>query len=225
MKRSLKKRGLRFTVGILLCASFLYSTAQTTRTISKIYLQAEAGGGTYKSTDAGFGLKTIIHNKWSMTLSYKAMEMKPKNLPSDYQPETGYVFFIPYTYEVTTDMKMINLSAGRYFNLGKNFWATTEGGLSYVKGEKVNFERTEPVSGNIIIVSTTTSNYNSTKENKSTMGAILQADINWGFASFMGLGAGVYANINSVQSPVGIHLKLLIGKTGRVKKHKRLTQS
>ncbi|MFC0774037.1 hypothetical protein [Terrimonas alba] len=225
MKRSLQKSGLRLIAFVLLCASFLTGTAQTAKPISKIYLQADAGGGTYKSTDAGFGLKTIIHSKWSMTLSYKAVEMKPKNLPSDYQPETGYVFFIPYTYEVTIDMKMINLSAGKYFNLGKNFWATTEGGLSYVKGEKVNFERIEPVSGNIIIVSTTTSNYNSTKENKSTIGAILQADINWGFASFMGLGAGVYANINSVQSPVGIHLKLLIGKTGRVKKHKRLTQS
>ena len=147
--------------------------------------------------------------------------MKPKNLPSDYQPETGYVFFIPYTYEVTADMSLISLSGGKSYNLGKNFWATTEGGLSYVRGEKVNFERTQPVSGNIIIAASTTSNYNSTKENKSTIGAMLQADINWAFASFMGLGAGVYANINSVQSPLGLNVKLLLGKTGRVKKHKR----
>ena len=221
MKRSLKKFGFRFSVVILLCTSFLYSAAQTTRPVSKIYLQGDAGGGTYKSTDFGFGLRAIIYNKWSITLSYKDLEMKPKNLPSDYQPETGYVFFIPYTYDVTTDMSLISLSAGKSYNLGKNFWATTEGGLSYVRGEKVNFERTQPVSGNIIIAASTTSNYNSTKENKSTIGAMLQADINWAFASFMGLGAGVYANINSVQSPLGLNVKLLLGKTGRVKKHKR----
>ena len=81
-------------MGILLCASFLYSRAQTTRPISKIYLQGDAGGGTYKSSDFGFGLRAIIYNKWSITLSYKDLEMKPRNLPSDYQPEIGYVFFI-----------------------------------------------------------------------------------------------------------------------------------
>ncbi|HKO81938.1 MAG TPA: hypothetical protein VJU78_16140, partial [Chitinophagaceae bacterium] len=127
----------------------------------------------------------------------------------------------PYTHEVTADMSLISLTAGKSFSLGKNFWATTEGGLSHVKGEKVNFERTQPVSGNIIIAASTTSNYNSTKENKSTIGAMLQADINWAFASFMGLGAGVYANVNAVQSPLGLNVKLLLGKTGRVKKYKR----
>ena len=49
---------------------------------------------------------------------------------------------------------------------------------------------------------------------------MVQADINWAFASFMGLGAGVYANINSIQSPVGFNMKLLVGKMRREKKHK-----
>jgi hypothetical protein len=156
-----------------------------------------------------------------MTLSHKSLEMRPKNLPSDYQPETGYLFFIPYTYEVITNMSLVSLTAGKYFKLGKNVWANTEGGLSYVKGEKVNFDRTQSTSSSIIIVTTTTSNYNTTKENRSTVGAMFQADVNWAFASFMGLGAGVYANVNSVQSPVGFNVKLLVGKMGSEKKHKR----
>lgn len=220
MKQTLKKLGLRLSFGILLCASALNLMAQTTKPISKIYLQAGAGGGTYNSSDFDLGLKAVLNNKWSMTLSYKALEMRPKNLPSDYQPETGFVLFIPYTYEATTDMSLVSLTAGKYFRLGKNFWATTEGGLSYVKGEKLNFERTQSVSSNVLIAAYTTSNYNSIKENKSTIGAMFQADINWAFSSFMGLGAGVYANVNSIQSPVGFNIKLLVGKTGREKKHK-----
>ena len=220
MKQTLKTIGFQFSLGILLCASALTSTAQNTGPLSTIYLQTGAGGGTNKSNDFDLGLKTIFDNKWSMTLSYKNLEMRPKNLPSDYQPETGYLFFIPYTYEVTTDMSLVSLTAGKYFKLGKNFWATTEGGLSYVKGEKVNFDRTQSISSSIIIANTTTSNYNITKENRSTLGAMFQADVNWAFASFMGLGAGVYANVNSIQSPVGFNVKLLIGKMGREKKHK-----
>ena len=221
MKQTLKTIRLRLSWGILLCALALTSSAQNTRPLSKMYFQAGAGGGTNKSNDFDLGLKTILNNKWSMALSYKNIEMRPKNLPSDYQPETGYIFFIPYTNEVTTDMSLVSLTAGKHFKLGRNFWATTEAGLSYVKGEKVNFDRTQSMSSSIIIVTTTTSNYTMTKENKSSLGAMFQADVNWAFASFMGLGAGVYANINSIQSPVGFNVRLLIGKMGREKKHKR----
>jgi hypothetical protein len=220
MKQKLKKTGVQLIFGFLLCGSALNLMGQTTKPLSKIYLQTGAGVGTYNSSDFDLGLKAVLNNKWSMTLSYKGLEMRPKNMPSDYQAETGYVLFIPYTYEATTAMSLVSLTAGKYFRLGKNFWATTEGGLSYVKGEKVSFERTQSVNTNILIAATTTSNYNSIKENKSTVGAMFQADINWAFSSFMGLGAGVYANVNSIQSPVGFNIKLLVGKMGREKKHK-----
>ena len=36
----------------------------------------------------------------------------------------------------------------------------------------------------------------------------MRADLNWGFASFMGLGCGVFININSIQSPVGFQGKI-----------------
>ena len=58
------------------------------------------------------------------------------------------------------------------------------------------------------------------RKKKSGVGVMMQADINWAFASFMGLGAGVYVNLNSVQSPIGFNIKLLVGKMGREKKHK-----
>jgi hypothetical protein len=146
--------------------------------------------------------------------------MTPKNEPADYQPETGYVLFMPYTYQETTDMSMVNLTAGRYFKLGRNTWATTEAGLSYVQGEKVNYQHSQVVSSDIIIFASTSSNYTASKESKSSVGAALRADLTWGFASFMGLGCGVFANVNSIQSPVGFQVKLILGYMGREKKHK-----
>jgi hypothetical protein len=221
VKQQAKKIGLYFSLVMLLGTSLLQVAGQTTMHLSKIYLEGAIGPSTYNGINSAVSLKAIFKNKWSMTLSYNNIaEMTPKNEPSDYQPETGYVLFIPYTYEETIDMSLFSLTAGRYFRLGRNIWATTEGGLSYVKGENVTYERTQQTSTNILIAASTSSNYKTTKESRSTVGAMMQADINWAFASFMGIGAGVYTNINSIQSPVGVQLKLIIGKMGRIKKSK-----
>jgi len=50
---------------------------------------------------------------------------------------------------------------------------------------------------------------------------MMKTDVNWAFSSFMGLGAGVFANVNSIQSPIGFHIKLLVGNMGREKKNRK----
>jgi len=215
---STQKKSILFS--LLVLALVIVSNAQT-KAINKFYLQGGLGVATHSGDYAEIGLQSIFKNKWSATLSYQSVNMRPGNTPSDYQPETGYVLFIPYTYEVENEMTIVSLTAGRYFKLGRNIWATTEGGLSYVSGDKVNFQKTEAVSSFAFIVASTSSNYNTYKENKSSVGAALRADLNWGFASFMGLGIGAFANINSVQSPVGAQIKLMVGYMGREKKNKQ----
>jgi hypothetical protein len=214
-----KKLRNQSILGILFLALFITSNAQT-KPINKFYLQAGVGASTHSGGFGDISLQAIIKNKWSATLSYQSITMDPKNLPSDYQAETGYLFFIPYTYRETIDMNIVSLTAGRNFKLGKNVWATAQGGPSHVSGEKINFQRTEVVSGNYLIVASTSSNYRSFTEKKSTIGLSMRADLNWAFASFMGLGCGVFTNINSIQSPVGAQVKLIIGYMGREKKHK-----
>ena len=202
--------------GALFLASVITSDIQA-QTINKFYLQGGIGAISYSGGSAEVGFQAIFKNKWSATLSYQSLNMDPKNKPSDYQAEFGYVLFMPYTNEVDAKMSLVSLTAGRYFKLGKKTWATTEGGLSYVSGEKVQFERAEIQSTNIIIFASSTSNYTTTKETKGSVGVAARADFNWAFASFMGLGCGVFANINSIQSPVGFQVKLIVGKMGRGK--------
>ncbi len=217
MNKILKTFRLKLVLCFFFTASFLTVLAQEPKTVSKLYLQMGAGGGTFNSTDGGFAATAIIKNNASISLSYHHLEMKPKNQPSDYQAETGYILFIPYTNQITSNMDFVSLSVGKFYRISKKIWATTEGGLSYSRGEKVEYKKAQSVSSSIIIAGSTTSNYTTTKENKSALGVMLQSDINWAFCSFMGVGAGVYANLNSVQSPIAFQVKLLIGKMGREK--------
>ena len=204
---------------VLFLTLFISSSAQT-KAISKFYLQGGAGGGTYKNGFGDVSLQAIIKNKWSATLSYQSITMDPKNLPSDYRAETGYVLFIPYTDKVTSDMNIVSVTAGRYFRLGRNIWATTEGGLSYVSGEKVSFQHTEASSTDLFFFASTSSNYETTKEKTGSVGFAMRADVNWALTSFMGVGCGTFVNINSIQSPIGFQVKLLVGFMGKEKRNR-----
>ena len=205
----------------IMSLAFIITATGQTKTINKFYLQGGAGLGTHESGSYDIGIQAIFKNKWSATLSYQELSMSPKNKPADYQGETGYALFLFYSDEVTAKMNLINLTAGRYFKLGRTTWATTEAGLSYVSGEKVSFQHSQVTSTNLILFASTSSNYTTTKENKSSVGFMMKTDVNWAFSSFMGLGAGVFANINSIQSPIGFHVKLLVGNMGREKKNRK----
>lgn len=210
--------------------SIISASAQQGKTITKFYLQGAAGGGTFNHFYSDVSAQAILKNRWSLSLGYQSLEeMKPNNIPHDYIPATGegeFLFF-PYSYTGSVDnvnMKLVSLTGGPYFKLGRNTWATTEAGLSYVKGQKTKFNSIPITSGSTNYIlgweNYTTSNYETTIENKNTIGLMAKADVNWAFASFMGIGAGVYGNLNSIQSPVGFHVKLMVGLMGREKRRK-----
>ena len=189
----------------------------TEKFLSKIYFQAEAGVSTRSGLPAGFGLQAITKNNWTGTVSYHTIDLEPKNLPRDYSAGTTIVFFIPIPQKKpSVDMKIITFGLGRNHPLGKNTWLTTEGGISFVKGKKIEFTKDSYSQSTwIFIAGEIPSNYTYTRENETGVGAMLKADLHWAFASFAGLGAGVFTNINSIQSPVGFQLKLIVGRTGR----------
>ena len=206
---------------IFLFNCFFTAKAQTNFTpFTKLYLQGAAGPGSRSGDHTELSLQAVIHNEWSLTISYHDLNMKPKNLPSDYQPETGVALFIPYTDHIKVNMKLFSVTAGKYFKLGRNTWLTSEAGISLVNGEKASFQKTESHNIDLGFFWATSSNYNSSIEKETAVGGMLRADFNWAFCRFMGLGAGVFANFNSIQSPVGCNIKLTLGAMGRQKKIK-----
>jgi hypothetical protein len=208
---------------ILLLVPCIFKTnAQTNENrLTKLYLQGGAGASTRAGGFAGYGLQGVVKNKWSFTLSYYDIIQEPGNLPSDYEPESGIILFLPYTNQVEVNMKLYSITGGKFFPLGRNIWFTAEGGISLVQGEKASFVKTSQEEIGFLIGWSTTSNYKTTIEKKTAFGAMLKADFNWAFCRFAGLGTGVFANLNSIQSPIGYEVRLTLGALGRQRKLKK----
>ena len=180
--------------------------------LRKIYFQAGTGFSSSYGVSLNLGVQAVLKNNWVATISYQPIEMDAKNTPADYEPALDFLFTDPMP---TNDMKVFNFTMGKYLATGRKTWFTTEAGLSIVSGQELKFT-SKPIETGFLYWS---SNYAVQKENKTTIGGVLKADFNWAFLPFAGLGAGVYANVNSIQSPVGFEIKLLIGKMNTKRKH------
>jgi hypothetical protein len=218
----IKTKSLTHTVSLLIFV-LLFSTPafsqSKTASLSKIYLQGGAGAAGNKGFFTDLSVQAVLKNKWITTLSYHSIDMEPKNLPADYDPGYIVILFFPIPNETpSSDLKVLSFTAGKYYKMGRKTWFTTEAGLSLVNGKEMKFSKSNASSWTAIIVGENPPNYTKTEVKKTSMGAMLKADFNWAFASFAGLGAGVFANFNSVQSPVGFQIKLIVGKMNREKK-------
>lgn len=200
---------------IILVLLFAYATVAFSQkqetSVKKIYLQLAAGATNNKGVFSEAGVQIGLKDNWISSISYHTIKMNPKNLPSDY--EEGYVFLIFPLYDEfpVTKMSLISFTGGKLFEVRRNMWFTTEAGLSIVKGETSGFNK-QPVVWDGLYKS---SNYAVNKEDKTTIGGMLKVDFNWAFSPWVGLGAGAFANFNSIQSPAGFQLKLILGWLNR----------
>jgi len=62
------------------------------------------------------------------------------------------------------------------------------------------------------------SNYSTQKTSQTTVGGMLRTNFNWAFSPYVGLSVGGFANLNSIQSPVGVEFKLIAGWLNTKKK-------
>jgi len=212
----------KITTCILLLFSATISFCQQTNdgtkksSIKKFYVQAGAGVTSSNGASIDFGIQAIWKSKWTGTISYQHIQIDPKNLPNNYEQGVTYVLFFPVYDEMpSNDMDILSVTIGKYFSSGKKTWFTTEAGLSFVKGQQFKFI-SQAVVTELFYLS---SNYSFKEEAKTGFGGVVKADFNWAFLRYVGLGAGVYANFNSVQSPVGFELKLLVGRLNTKRKN------
>jgi len=208
------KKLMPTTLLLLMFLSTVTTYGQTNESIiKKLYLQLGTGLTNYNGYSAGFDIQAVLKKHWTATLSYHNITMDPKNLPSNYEPGFELVLIFPFSDAYPeSNMKLYSLSAGKFFELGRKFWFVTEAGVSVVNGDKFTFIRQPMVQDSY---GHTSSNYGGKKEIKTTFGGVLKADLTWAFSSFAGLGVGVFGNFNSIQSPVGAELKLIVGWMNR----------
>ncbi|GAO42631.1 hypothetical protein [Flavihumibacter petaseus] len=204
---------------IFMCFLFYFQptiSAQEQDTVfRKFYGQFGLGPATPGGYNTVLGLTGVFKSNWTAGLTYQNIKYEPKNLPADYKP--AYVETMPFMTEerkLYANLNCISFTGGRIFDLGRKFWFTTEAGLSLVFGEELTFTP-QQVTGGLFESS---SNYGVLRDNKTTVGGVLKADAKWAFATFMGLGAGVFTQFNSLQTSAGFQVNLFFGKAWRKKK-------
>ena len=191
-------------------------TAQNKTTgIPKFYVDGGAGMTSHNGIFAALGGTAVLKNNWLASVSYYSLDMNPKNLPSNYEPGQTFVILFAFPDAMpSVKMSMVNFTGGKLFPLGRKTWITTEAGLSFVSGEEFQFTP-QNVEGDLFY---TSSNYSAHKTRQNTVGGMLRTDFNWAFTPYVGLSVGAFANLNSIQSPVGIEFKLIAGWLNTKKK-------
>ncbi len=206
---------------ILLFSSLATCTlfAQTNSSpFKKFYVDFGGGAANHKGAFAELGATAVLKSNWMASVSYYSVDINPKNLPSNYEPGYTIIIIIPVPDAMpSVDMKMINFTGGRFFQLGRKTWITTEAGISIVSGKTYHFTP-QPVESDWFYWS---SNYSSTTKSQTTVGGMIRADITWAFTPFLGMSLGGFANANSIQSPVGAEIKLVAGWLNTKKAHKK----
>jgi hypothetical protein len=213
------------TITLLLLSCLLTSKSygqDSSSLFSKVYVQT---GAVATNRGGGMGemsLQVVFRNKWSATISNYSGTVKPKNLPNDYVAGSGSFLGLSYGGGTPSrDLEFTSLTAGRFFKLSRSVWFTGEAGLSITKGQELVFTR-QPVSVSYIIIgSSTSSNYNAEKVDKTAAGAMLKGDLAVAVLPFVGIGFGTFVNFNPIQTQVGAEVKFILGWMHRGPKDRR----
>ena len=183
--------------------------------IKKFYVDFGAGAASHNGASAQIGATAVLKNNWTISASYYDVDANPKNLPSDYEQGCTILLIFPIPDPMpSANLRMLNFTTGKYFELGRKTWFTTEAGLSIVSGQTFQFA-SQPIKTDCFYVS---SNYSVEEKSKTTLGGMFRGDFNWAFSRFVGFSAGAFANVNSIQSPVGFEVKLIAGWLNNRKK-------
>ncbi len=207
------KRTLILTISVVFAIS---SCGQGRNdSLKKLYLEGGFGPASHNGVFAQIGIRGVLKNNWVASLSFYTVEMDPKNLPADYKQGYTLVSMIPIPDEMpSTRLKLFNVTGGRYFHLGRKTWLTAEAGLSVGGGESFHFT-SQQVQTDWFHIS---SNYSVEKKKEALIGAMVRSDFTWAFSPWVGLSVGGFVNMNSLQSPAGVELKLIAGWLNRERK-------
>jgi len=193
---------------MILLASTVLLAQEKNSSIKKIYFEAGTGPSNHNGAMVQLGAKAVLKSNWTFGLSYYNFNIDPKNLPSDYEQGYTIAIFFPIPDEwPSITMNLVNFTGGKFFQLGRKTWIITEAGLSVASGDKMTFTSQQIINDFLHY----SSNYSTQRESQTTVGGLLKADFNWAFTPYVGLGVGAFAAVNSIQSPIGAEIKLIVG--------------
>ncbi len=187
--------------------------------LRRAYMESSLVTNFGSTTGGKFGLEAIFDNKWVFSAEIQGGSMDSKNLPKDYQAGTTYLFTVPFSNATPTDeFNSYALNVGRVITKPSDrAWIVAKAGLSYTSIDETQYARnTSPTTvadygifG--LFIAENSSNYSHTTVKKSTVGLPLALTLHANLSRYVGVLAGIKANINPVRSNIGVEMGLAFG--------------
>ena len=163
------------------------------------------GAGTHFSID--FSLQYISRSSYSISLLGRAQFRKARDIPDDFRSGLAHLFLKPQD-----ELKEYGFAVGKVWKIpNKKMRLHLRAGPVYVNHvKKVNFTQLDNAGGAIFLP--IAPNYTWQEEERNTVGLTLNPTVEFLFNNILGLSTGLFANINNLQSSIGIGCSLILGR-------------
>lgn len=184
--------------------------------MSGLYLECGMHAGAAGFGMGLLGLRYRFNEKWMIGVSMLDYLQMAPNTPSDFRAgSNAFLIFESDNNKPMVQRSDMSLTLGRTMKMSARSWFSIEGGLSWLKGEKLTFSRrivaTVDPLWMLLGISGTSDNYSIENEKVSVAGAVVRTDLNFKVSPSLVISTGTYMNFNSLKTPLSFQLRFLFG--------------
>jgi hypothetical protein len=186
--------------------------------INRLYVFGGGGPAFFSGASGTLGITAVVNRKWIASVGYLSAT-RDASAPSDADfRKSEYIFWGAISFEVDyhpeAETKFTYLSVGRYFPVSKRVSFILDGGIGLAKGQDFNYYQsfTTLKPGEVLLKGAST-NYTVTQTDKSSVGFIGRAGMDWAFSGGAGMGFDFYYNLctGGISDNVGISTRFNLG--------------
>lgn len=209
---------------ILLLAAILFLSSTSLKAqeneskINRFYVFGGAGGALFEGSATNIGVSAVINRKWIATIGHLNAERRA-SAPSDVIFRSSeyllWIFPVSENHHPIAETQFTYLSFGRYYPSTKRVSYILDAGIGLAKGQDYNYYQwgTTSLKGGEQIIPGASNTHIVTTTDRTSLGIIARAGMDWAFSGGAGMGFDVYYNLctGGISDNVGINFRLNIG--------------
>jgi hypothetical protein len=213
------KKIIILTTVALICSSSINAQESNSK-ISRFYGFAAGGPAFFTGVSGNLGLSAIMNKKWIASIG-RLNASRHASAPSDFMPtiSTGWFLGAFDSYPIA-ETKFTYLSFGRYYPSSKTVSFILDGSIGVAKGQDFNYYNGGTPKNGEQTVYGVSANYLVTSTDRTALGLMGRAGMDWAFSGGAGMGLDFYYNYcgGGISDNVGFNLRLMIGYMPRSSK-------
>jgi hypothetical protein len=202
---------------ILLSISSLQAQNMETK-INRIYVFGGGGPALFSGGSGNLGISAVVNKKWIASLGYLSA-FRNASAPSDANfRKSEFLFWGTGSYltdhHPVSDTKFTYLSFGRYYPSSKKISFILDGGIGLAKGQDFNYyEYNQSLKPGERVIPGASTNYTITETDKTSLGFMARAGMDWAFSGGAGMGIDFFYNLctGGISDNIGLTFRLNLG--------------